>query len=81
MRCRNQNLAVVRAMTDQSKERNAALFAAAEILKQERGVNEADVEIVWATRSVEVRKEIAVQQPKGQSLSSFCGNHRHLALP
>ena len=81
VRCRNQNLAVVRAMTDQSKERNAALFAAAEILKQERGVNEADVEIVWATRSVEVRKEMAFQQPKGQSLGSFCGKHGHLALP
>ena len=81
VRCRNQNLAVVRAMTDQSKERNAALFAAADILKQERGVNDADVEIVWATRSVEVRKEMAFQQPKGQSLGSFCGKHGHLALP
>ena len=68
-------------MTNQSKDRNAALFTAADLLKKERGVNESDVEIMWPTQSVEVRKEVSFQQQKGQSLSSFCGKHWHLALP
>ena len=81
LKCRNQNLSIVRAITDQREDRNAALFTAAELLKQERDVNDADVEIIWATRSVEVRKEVPFKQPKGQALGSFCGKYGHLALP
>ena len=68
-------------MTDQSKDRNTALFTAAALLKKERDVKEADVEIVWETRCVEVRNDVSFKQPKGQSLGSFCGKYGHLALP
>ena len=64
VKCKNQTLSIVRAMTDQSKDRNTALFTAAALLKKERDVKEADVEIVWATRSVEVRGDVSFKQPR-----------------
>ena len=81
VKCKNQNLSIVRAMTDQSKDRNTALYKASALFKKERDVNEADVEIVWATRSVEVRNDVSFQQLKGQSLGFFCCKYGHLALP
>ena len=53
LKCINQNLSIVCAMTDQSKDRHT-LVTATELLKKDSELNDADVEIAWPTRSVEL---------------------------
>ena len=73
-------LSIVRALTHSAKDSNSALFLAAEVLKKEAGVRENDIEIVWESRAVTVRKEKAFNQPKSQGLGMFKGKFANLTL-
>ena len=57
-----------------------ALVSAAEMLKKEAGMHENNIEIVWDSRAVTVRKEEAFKQPKGQGLGTFRRKFTHLTL-
>ena len=56
MKVQRNNLTITRALTDNAKERNTAMFSAVELLKKE-GVRESDIVINWNNRAVEVCKE------------------------
>ena len=75
-----EKLSIVRALTDNAKDPNSALFSAAEVLKKEAGVRENDIEIVWESRAVTVRKEEAFKQPKGQRSGTFKSKFANLTL-
>ena len=80
MQFHGETLTIVRARTDNAKDRISALFSATEMLKKEAGVRENDIEIVWDSRAVTVRKEEAFKQPKGQRLGTFRSKFTQLTL-
>ena len=80
--CAGKSLKIVRAMTDNAKDRNTALTGAADLLKKQPGLSAKDVSIEWTgSRSVKVKGAIAYEQPVGRDLGSFCGAYAHLKLP
>ena len=79
MKVQGNNLTITRALTDNAKERNTTILSAVELLKKE-GVRESDIVINWDNRAVEVCKEEAFKQPKGQGVGSFKNKFGHLAL-
>ena len=80
MQFHGETLSILRALTDHAKDRNIALVSAAEMLNKEAGMRENDIEIVWDSRAVTVRKEEAFKQPKGQRLGTFRSKFTHLTL-
>ena len=80
MQFHGETLTIVRALTDNAKDRNSALFSAAEMLKKDARVREKDIEIVWDSRAVTVRREEAFKQPNGQGMGTFRGKFIHLTL-
>ena len=68
--------------TKNAKDRNTALTEAADLLKKQPGVTEADVHIVWTgNRGVKCKEAFAFQQPPGSALGEFMGNFHELELP
>ena len=70
----------MRALTDSAKDRNTALFSAAELLKKDARVRENEVEIIWDARVVRVLNEEAFNQPKGKGLGMFTSKFLYLLL-
>ena len=81
LKCNGANMSIVRALTETAQDTNAALISASDLLKKQAGLTDSDVVIVWENRTVEVQKQVAFQQPKGQDLGAFNTAYAHLALP
>ena len=81
LKCNTVDLKIARALTESAKDRNTALVSASDLLKKQVGVTSSEVVIVWETRSIEVRKQVAFKQPSGQRFGAFMNSFSHLELP
>ena len=81
LKCNTVDLKIARALTESAKDRNTALVSASDLLKKQVGVTSSEVVIVWETRSIEVRKQVAFKQPSGQGFGAFMNSFSHLELP
>ena len=75
------DIKVTRARTEAATARNTALRQASDLIKNESGVNDADVKIQWTgERGVTVSDVFAFKQPRGSDTGIFCGQYTHLML-
>ncbi len=78
---KGKSVDIQKARSRSATDRNKALTAAADLLKDIVD-NKGDVKPVWVgSRGVTVRGVYAYEQPSGHDLGRFVGDYEHLELP